>query len=407
MVRTLGMLIPEFPSQTHAFFWREIKAIEAAGVRTEIVSTRRPARSVCRHEFADAARLRTHYLFPPPPGALLVAALSRGHGLPRVARYVAGLKESTVLERSWVLGLVPSALALAGIARRRGIEHIHVHSCSTSAHVAAMSYLLGGPPYSLHLHGDLVVYGKDHASKMRHAAFVAAAAQPMELQAVQMAGVAPARACTSWMGVETSSHLPPERRAPSDTLRLITVARLNRAKGHEYVLQAMARVLQAGVDVRYVVAGTGPYEADIRRVVQVFGLAERVTFTGTLSEAEVLAQLHQADVFVLASVGRGEASPVAVMEAMSTGLPVICSRIGGTPQMIQDGQNGFLVERKDVAGIAQRLLELAHNPGVRRSIGEAARRSAVERFDVQRTAAHLLELVNTYRARGDDGRACA
>src|SRR5690606_25789753 len=135
----------------------------------------------------------------------------------------------------------------------------------------------------------------------------------------------------------------------------------------------------------------------IRSEVQRMSLGEAVSFSGTLGEEDVL-KLRQSDVLVLASTGLGEASPVAVMEAMSTGMPVICSRIGGTPEMITDGVDGFLVDRGDEQGLASKLTMLAESAELRARIGAAARRRAVEQFDIRRTTLRLLDAIERHTA---------
>ncbi len=392
----LGIFIPEFPAQTHAFFWREMRAIEGMGASVFIVSTKSPKDGSCKHEFVDEASERTKYVFPPTFAGVLHGLLSSILNLYRIAYYIIGLKESSFSERLKVAGMVFCALELVAYARRSKLEHVHVHSCAHAAHIVAMAYLLGGPPYSLHLHGDLPVYGKDHSSKMQHATFVAAAAAPMERQVVDIVGLPEDRVCTCWMGVDTDRLVPPPNRRPSNTLRLVTVARLNRTKGHESVLRAMAQLVQEGQDIKYAIVGTGPYESELKGIVIELGLEDRVEFTGTLGEAEVMAVLYRSDVFVLASVGLGEASPVAVMEAMSTGMPVICSLIGGTAQMITNGADGFLVAQHDVDGIATHLRSLATSESLRTRLGTAARLRAVDTFDVRRTSAKLIKQIETH-----------
>ena len=115
--------------------------------------------------------------------------------------------------------------------------------------------------------------------------------------------------------------------------------------------------------------------------------------TGTMSEAAVLELLQQADAFVLPSVGLGEAAPVSVMEAMACGLPVICSIIGGTPDMIRTGVDGLLIKQADEAALAEAMVLLAENVEERRRLGQAARERAVQFFDSRATARRLLEAI--------------
>jgi colanic acid/amylovoran biosynthesis glycosyltransferase len=387
----LGYLVPEFPGQTHAFFWREIVALRSLGVDVHLVSTRRPPLDACRHAFAADAQRETHYLLPFRARHMLAALRSVGSMGASVA-YVAGLKETTRWRRAALLGMIPIAAELKSWAQRNGIQHIHAHSCATAAHLAALCRLVGGPSYSLTLHGSLSVYGSDHASKMKHAAFVSTVTRPLQAEV---------RDCTGWnddrvpvvtMGIDASRYPARVARELNGPLKITTVGRLCPTKGHRYVLEAMAKLRQDGTSVRYTIAGSGPHQATIERDIEELGLQDFVRLVGSISEDAVSLLLSESDAFVLASIGQGEAAPVAVMEAMAAGLPVICSRIGGTPDMIRDGADGFLVEQRDVEAIVRVLSELTRSTERRASVGSAAR-IASARFDSRATARQLLSAI--------------
>ena len=391
----IGMFIPEFPTQTHVFFWREIVALSGLGVDVTVLSTRRPKED-CPHEFTREAAPITHYVYPP---ALAPSARSllHGRGLVRVGRYLASL---TAGSRGRALGYAVCAAHLADLAKRRGIEHVHVHSCADAAHVAAMAHLLSGLPYSLHLHGDLPVYGTDHAIKMRDASFVAAAARPLQEQIVAECGVPPERVVRMIMGVDLTRfnarvHQGSVAGAPDGALHLVSISRLADCKGHRFALGAMRRAIDAGARLRYSIAGSGPDQGNIEAEVARLGLRDVVRFIGSLSENGVADLLKTADVFVLSSVGMGEASPVAVMEAMATGVPAICSRIGGTADMIESGVDGLLVAQEDVAGIAEALLMLHSDRASIARLGAAARRRAEAEFDATVLARQLVVTIET------------
>jgi glycosyltransferase involved in cell wall biosynthesis len=395
----LGMLIPEFPTQTHIFFWREIHALRSE-VEVFPISTRRPSEG-CPHDFGPSAAAETHYVYPPGAGALRVL-VSNPRGLRRAVEYVRSLSERGP-RRLRAAGFLACAADLARYARRVGLDHIHTHSCADAAHIVAIARLLGGPPYSLHLHGDLAVYGVDHQQKSRLANFVAAAAKPMERQLANELGLPPERTCTLTMGVDTTRFRPRDPQTPPGRVQdLVTVARLVLGKGHRYALAAVRTAVDRGAELRYAIVGSGPDRSEIAREIAALCLGDRVRLLGSLGEQEVLEQLQQADVFVLPSVGRFEASPVSVMEAMACGLPVVASRVGGIADMITDGIDGFLVGPEDVAGLAAAIERLWRDPALRQRVGEAARRRAVESFDSRARARQLVEVIRSSASAGPE-----
>src|SRR5271156_2025712 len=141
----IGYLVPEFPSQTHIFFWREIEALRRLGTEVFLVSTRKPLSSNCRHEFARSAVSETHYIFPPSFSSLASWAVSGCPGLWGAVSYFNGLEHAGFKARTRHYGLLPSAVDLTHWAQKMRIEHIHGQSCATAAHVLALVRRMGGP----------------------------------------------------------------------------------------------------------------------------------------------------------------------------------------------------------------------------------------------------------------------
>src|SRR5262245_23498073 len=126
----LGYLVPEFPSQTHVFFWREIRALRRLGEEVFLLSTRQPSTITCRHEFASEAVAQTHYLFPPAVSSLAAWAMDGGPGLSQALAYLRGLQAPNLINRARHYGLVTAAIDLIQWARCKRIDHIHGHSCA-------------------------------------------------------------------------------------------------------------------------------------------------------------------------------------------------------------------------------------------------------------------------------------
>jgi glycosyltransferase involved in cell wall biosynthesis len=389
-VPAIGVLVPEFPSQTHVFFWREIVAWRQAGLSVDLLSTRRPPDDACRHAFADEARQQTHYLWPPRARDTVAGTILSPGKLAKALGYVRSLSEASLRQKAKVTAMIGSAVDLLAYCRDRNVGHVHCHSFADAAHVCRIAQLLGGPTYSLTLHGDLPVYGTDHKKKLAGCSAVGCDGPHLVGQVVSL-GYPEERVLPNWMGVDTAQFTARDPDPTTGRLRLITVARLNVNKGHRFALRAMKKLVDAGRDATYTLVGLGEYEGEIRKEVQRLGLGERVRLTGTLGEDEVRRELTEHDAFCLPSVGLGEAGPISVMEAMACGLPVVASRIGATPQMIEHGRTGYLCDQEDVEALSAAFFSLADDAEVRAIIGTDARQFAEEHFDSKRTSLRLFE----------------
>ncbi|WP_420383834.1 glycosyltransferase family 4 protein [Novosphingobium sp.] len=386
----IGYLVPEFPGQTHGFFWRETGHLEKSGIAVALISTKRP-RTVVEHGFSAEARARTHYMtdFLVADCVAWAAAMVRAIFLLRAS----GL-EVSMKSRARLSLLAAAGIMLARLAKRRGLQHIQGHSCGDVGYILAFSKLAGGPPYSLTLHGDLAIYGSGQAFKFAHAKFVTCVTHALCDQVRQQLPGLQTPVVMIRMGIEPSTpDLPPVTWSPAGALHMVTVARLNRMKGHQFAIAAMDRLVREGYDMRYTIAGEGECTDEIAALVKAAGLHDRVSLVGAVPNNEIDALLRSHDVCVLSSVGLGEAAPVAVMEAMRAGIPVVSSIIGGTPELIEDNGNGFLFPQRDVAELTGRLRNLADDVALRERIGNAGKRHANATFLTSDAVSRLVECI--------------
>jgi glycosyltransferase involved in cell wall biosynthesis len=174
---------------------------------------------------------------------------------------------------------------------------------------------------------------------------------------------------------------------PEDAPVIGSIANFKAAKDHATLLRAAARVREAVPEVRLLLVGQGPLEAETRRLADRLGLREAVVFAGFRTDARRLAAAF--DVFALSSTYEG--LPIALIEAMALGRPAVVTRVGGTPEVVTDGAYGLLVPPRDPAALAAALLRLLGDPGLRAAMGTAARARALD-FDI-RTAVRRMEQV--------------
>lgn len=174
---------------------------------------------------------------------------------------------------------------------------------------------------------------------------------------------------------------------PDDALVFVTAGRLERNKAVDDLLRAFARLLTEVPQGYLIVLGGGPELAALAALADRLGVAERVIFLGQV--ADVAEVLDGADVFVFASLYEG--LPNAVLEAMSAGLPVVTTAVGGIPEVVSDGETGFLVPTRRPEELAERMLRLARDGDLRRRLGGAARERVGE-FTMERMVRSYEEL---------------
>ena len=173
--------------------------------------------------------------------------------------------------------------------------------------------------------------------------------------------------------------------------RVVSVGRLNKQKDYPTLLRAWKIASESARGARLEIAGSGPDESRLKSLCAELKL-ERVSFAGFCSD--VPAFLNGADMYVQSSAWEG--MPLTVLEAMAAGLPVIASSVDSLPEMIENGRTGILFERGNHTELARRIVELLSDPARAKSIGVAARETALKRFSADRMAAdyaHLFQQV--------------
>jgi len=188
-------------------------------------------------------------------------------------------------------------------------------------------------------------------------------------------------------GIPTDEYAPdPDTRAqwrqvhgiePHATV-LTHVGRFAPPKNHALLIEAFAQV-RADAPLYLLLVGGGELENAVREQVAALGLQERVRFLGV--RADVADILRASDVFVLSSDYEG--NPLSVLEAMAAGLPVVSTAVGGVPELVQDGATGLLVTAGDAHALAEAIVQMGRDPMRRAVMGDAARQTALQRFDVR------------------------
>jgi len=168
---------------------------------------------------------------------------------------------------------------------------------------------------------------------------------------------------------------------------LVYVGNLTAPKRAETIIRAMQKVREMYADCRLVLIGEGSLLPSLEALADELGLKKHVNFLGALPHEEVLKMLQGADVFVHCSDHEGLG--MAIMEAMGAGLPVVASRVGGVPDLVREGETGFMILPDDVEKYAEKIILLLKNDQLRKKLGSNARHFAEKHLNKQTILAQL------------------
>lgn len=298
---------------------------------------------------------------------------------------------------------VVAAFRLAKLIRRERPRILHTHTAKAGA-VGRLAAVLAGrarPPIVLHtFHGHVLrgYFGPVRTWFFRLLERVLArfstrliAVSPQVRDDLVALKVAPAEKFdVVRLGIELEQRVAADEAVRAETRRVIGIAperfvvgwigRMTAVKNMHDVLHAFRALRDRGVDAVLCLIGDGPDRDGLERHAHELGVMRHCLFLGYQEE---VARFYAAfDAMVLPSVNEG--TPVSAIEALAAGRPVVATRVGGVPDVVRDGVDGFLVEAGDVEGLADRLAELARDPELRRRLGAAGRARVVPRYAVDR-----------------------
>ncbi|MDX2369994.1 MAG: glycosyltransferase [Colwellia sp.] len=260
---------------------------------------------------------------------------------------------------------------------------------------------------------SLAVYGKDYQQLFQETELLLPISE-LWYKKLALLGAAPEKIKVHRMGVDLNeftfspqstlkANASPVTAFSKNTLKIFSVARFTEKKGLKYAIESL-RFLSTDISVNYQLAGYGELEQELKLLVNELNLSGKVTFCGPLSAHQVKQFMQEADIFLQPSVtatnGDMEGVPVAIMEAMAIGIPVITTYHSGIPELITNNEHGLLVPERDSQAIADKLAYLHNDLLNGKLIAKTMTIKARERIesiaDVKQLNKQLVALLREY-----------
>lgn len=401
----IAYIVGSFPHVSETFIVNQIVGMAARGHAVDIFTTcagdtSRVPYAVHRHELLT----RTHRLYPSRRGVLRLLEvfalfLTTGWRVPIVVMRAINVARYGKLSAS--LWLLHAALTVVRHGARRydvihaqfgGYGSIALKLVETGATSGAIVTSFRGYDATK----NLAANPREYETLFERGAMFLPVSETLARRLTQ-AGCDPSKVRVHRSGLDLARvAFEPRGRASAGPTQVLSVGRLVEKKGFRYGIEAIGRVIASGRSVRYTIIGEGPMLQELRSLVCDLGLNEQVALEGWKSHDEVLVQMQKGHVFLVPSVtssdGDEEGIPNVAKEAMALGVPVIATRHGGIPELIEDGVSGVLVPERDSASLARAVMELIDQPERCAGLSAAARRRVEAEYDIDKLNDELVML---------------
>lgn len=396
----LGYLINSYPMPSLTFIRREIASIEAHGVpvvRYAIRDSGLPR--VDPDDQAEASR--TQWLLGAGASRLVAALAATALATPvtflRCLTKVWGMARRSGRGTMVHLAYLAEACLLRRWTKRDDVVHVHVHFGTNSATVAMLCHLLGGPGYSMTIHGPAEFDSPESLAlgeKVRHSRFTVAISSFGRSQVWRWSDPA------DWEKVHVVrcgldvDFLDGDPGDPLETPTLLNIGRLTPEKGQLVLVEAAAELVRRGRRFELTIIGDGEFRTSLEALIARRGLDDVVRLAGWKSSEEVRHCLQNSRALVQSSFAEG--LPVVIMEALACHRPVVSTAIAGIPELVRSGESGWLVPAGSVLQLADAMEAVldAEIDQLRRMGAAGATRVAAE-HDVRREVSRLLSLLPT------------
>jgi colanic acid/amylovoran biosynthesis glycosyltransferase len=393
--RQVAYITSHFPSVTQTFVFREVLELKRRGWDVQLHAFVRSGLPPDVHP--EAAALAEQCVYPS------VRSVTRAQlwWLRRHPRAY-GAAWAFALRGNWpklgrllrAVAVVPVAALFARDISSRGITHTHAHWATAPALAASLIARLTGGSYSFTAHAyDIQLDRTMLRQKAEGAAFVATISDVNRLSLERWFKGSSARVTVVHCGVDLHQFMRRSVPPAGPPFVIVNVGALEVYKGQRHLLGAIAILRRQGYDAVLQLVGGGSQRTELERRAIELGIAPAVQFLGVLSADAVRRSLERAHAFALPSVelanGLTEGIPVAIMEAMATGVPVTASRVSAIHELVSHGATGLLVPPGDDEALAASLRCLIDDAELAARLARTASLVVADEFDLRQTTEQL------------------
>jgi colanic acid/amylovoran biosynthesis glycosyltransferase len=394
--------LSRFPRLTETFILREMCLLRQQGIDVQVFSIFPPLPYTTMHQQVQIMLPYTHY--SPRLISVRVFLAQVYFCLHTPFRYFRALGrtfwQTSPEPRTCLMALVlfPKAVYFAKQLQELSIEHIHAHFVWLNAVAGQVAADLLGIPLTLHAHAWDIFRRKLECVRRQlvlASAIVTISGYHRQFLAGLVGNGRPLDIRIVHCGLDPEKYTPSLAYCDPHRLQLISVGRLTEKKGFSYLVDACALLAKKGYAFQCTIVGEGS-QHDLQRQIDALGLHDCVLLAGAKTIHEIQELYRQSDIFalpcVLAKSGDRDGMPNALLEAMAMQLPVITTPVTGNPELVQDGVNGLLVPQRDANNLAQAIERLLNDGALRLRLGEQARQTILDGFDIHQTAPQMAAL---------------
>lgn len=406
----IAFVIGRFPALSETFILNQVTGLIDQGHEVNIFADTPDDRSCVHNEVARyGLQQRTHYL--PQLPVHYVARVMKGIGLvagsgwksPR--RVMRSLNSRRYGQQATSLRLLYAAIPFLNKQFTYDIIHCHFGTFGLRGLFLRDIGVLSGRLVTTFHGADITeavrAYGRDVYNRLFTSGDLFLPISKRWQDALIDLGCPAEKTVVHHMGIDfTEFAFRSHEMVVNGTIRLISVCRLVEKKGIEYAVHAVSKLIKSNYRLHYDIIGDGPLREDLQRLITELGVADAITVHGQKTKTDVIAYLQRAHLLLAPSVtaknGDQEGIPVALMEAMAMGLPVVSTWHSGIPELVKDSECGFLVPEQDADALARVIAHLAEHPEIWSALGRKGRTIVEQEFNVDRLNKRLISIFESF-----------